>query len=198
MINQSTICSLFSVVVTLFLFTVPVGVHAMDHSKMQPGYTKTVTQYSVPDITLINQDGKQVRLKEHLATDKTVVLEFIFSTCTTICPILSINFTSLQKTLAGELDQVRMVSISIDPEHDTPAILKQYLQKYNAKPGWDFFTGKTEDITKAMKAFDAHVSDKMGHRPLIFLHAPGTKDWVRLDGLMSSEQLQHEYRSLKK
>jgi hypothetical protein len=48
-----------------------------------------------------------------------------------------------------------------------------------------------------MKAFDAHVSDKMGHRPLIFLHAPGEKTWIRLDGLMSGEELKNEYLKLK-
>ncbi|RUM35923.1 MAG: SCO family protein [Desulfobulbus sp.] len=171
---------------------------AMDHSRAGEGYTKSIVEYTVPDITLINQTGKPIKLAEYLNTDKTVVLEFIFSTCTTICPILTLNFTTLQQRLDTELDTVRMISISIDPEHDTPALLNNYLQKYNAKPGWDFFTGRVEDVTQVMKAFNAHVSDKMGHRPLIFLHAPHEKKWVRLDGLMSGEELLAQYRMLKR
>jgi len=170
----------------------------MNHAQMQQGVTRTVAEYKVPDITLINQDGQQVRLPEYLDTEKFVVLEFIFATCTTICPILTANFTSLQTELNTDINNVRMVSISIDPEHDTPAILKRYLEKFNAQPGWDFLTGRLEDITQIMKAFNAHVSDKMGHRPLIFLHAPGQKKWVRLDGLMSGETLKKEYLKLKK
>ena len=170
----------------------------MNHAQMQQGVTRTVAEYKVPDITLINQEGKQVQLPKYLNTEKFVVLEFIFATCTTICPILTANFTSLQTELGKDINNVRMVSISIDPEHDTPAILKKYLEKFNAQPGWDFLTGRLEDITQIMKAFNAHVSDKMGHRPLIFLHAPGQKKWVRLDGLMSGETLKKEYLKLKK
>lgn len=170
----------------------------MNHAQMQQGVTRTVAEYKVPDITLINQDGQQLQLTEYLNTEKFVVLEFIFATCTTICPILTANFTSLQTELGKDINNVRMVSISIDPEHDTPVILKRYLEKFNAQPGWDFLTGRLEDITQIMKAFNAHVSDKMGHRPLIFLHAPGQKKWVRLDGLMSGETLKKEYLKLKK
>lgn len=152
----------------------------MNHAQMQQGVTRTVVEYKVPDITLINQDGQQVQLTEYLNTEKFVVLEFIFATCTTICPILTANFTSLQTELDKDINNVRMVSISIDPEHDTPVILKRYLEKFNAQPGWDFLTGRLEDITQMMKAFNAHVSDKMGHRPLIFLHAPGQLSLIHI------------------
>ena len=164
----------------------------------KPRYNRTVEEYKIPDITLINQDGEKVRLVEYLDTGKPVILEFIFATCTTICPILSIGFTNLQEKLGPEAANLRLVSISIDPEHDTPEVMKSYLQRYEAQPGWDFLTGSISDINQTMRAFDAYVSDKMGHRPLIFLHSPKENTWVRIDGLMSGKELKDEYLRLKK
>lgn len=164
----------------------------------KPRYNKSVEEYSIPDVTLINQNGEKVRLQEYLDTDQPVILEFIFATCTTICPILSIGFTNLQEQLGPEAADLRLVSISIDPEHDTPEVMKAYLLRYEARPGWDFLTGSISDINKSMRAFDAYVSDKMGHRPLIFLRSPKDKTWVRIDGLMSGKELKNEYLHLKK
>jgi protein SCO1 len=164
----------------------------------KPRYTKSVEEYTIPDISLINQKGEKVQFKEYLNTDQPVILEFIFATCTTICPILSIGFTNLQQKLGPEASNLRLVSISIDPEHDTPEVMKTYLQRYKAQPGWDFFTGDVKDITLLMQAFDAYVSDKMGHRPLTFLRSPKGDKWVRINGLMSGKALKNEYLQLVK
>jgi protein SCO1 len=164
----------------------------------KPRYIKTIEKYEIPDVTLVNQNGEKIRLQEHLNSKQPIILEFIFATCTTICPILSIGFTNLQKQLGPEAGNLRLVSISIDPEHDTPEVMKAYLQRYNAQPGWDFFTGSIKDVTQSMQAFDAYVPDKMGHRPLIFLKSPKEKTWVRIDGLMSGKELKGEYVQLKK
>lgn len=185
-----SILSLF--IISFFLLTL-----STTHTLAKPRYNSSVEEYEIPDITLINQDGSNVRLVEYLDTEQPVILEFIFATCTTICPILSIGFTNLQKQLGPEAANVRLVSISIDPEHDTPEVMKNYLQRYEAQPGWDFLTGSISDINKSMRAFDAYVSDKMGHRPLIFLRSPKEKTWVRIDGLMSGKELKNEYLRLK-
>ena len=163
-----------------------------------PRYTRTIENYVMPDVTLVNQDGESINFVEHVNSDEVVIIEFIFATCTTICPILSIRFTHLQQKLGEEAKKVKLVSISIDPEYDTPPIMKDYLRRYNAKPGWDFFTGSVEDIKAVMNGFDAYVSDKMGHRPLIFLKSPKEKSWVRIDGLMSGRELMKEFAQLKK
>lgn len=161
-------------------------------------YNRTVEEYTIPDVTLINQNGETVPLVHYLDTKQPIILEFIFTTCTTICPILSIGFTNLQEQLGPDAADLRLVSISIDPEHDTPEVMKTYLQRYKALPGWDFLTGSISDINKSMRAFDAYVSDKMGHRPLIFLRAANDTKWVRIDGLMSGKELKNEYLHLKK
>lgn len=162
----------------------------------RPGYKRTVEYYTIPDVTLVNQDGEKVVLKDLLDSDKPVIVDFVYATCTTICPILSAGFSHLQKKLGPDVEQVRLVSITIDPDNDRPDTLRQYLDRYNAGPGWDFLTGNRNDIIKVMRAFDAYVENKMSHYPLTILHVPGSKEWIRIYGLVGTSELMGEYGRL--
>lgn len=95
--------------------------------------------------------------------------------------------------MGSEADKVRLVSISIDPDSDTPAVMKAYLRRYNAREGWDFLSGKREDVIRVMKAFDAYVVNKMNHFPLTILHVPGEKEWIRITELLGTSDLMREY-----
>jgi len=155
-------------------------------------YERSLEKITVPDVVLVNQDGEKVRLKSFLQSDKPVVVDFIYGTCTTICPILSAGFANLQRKLGPDTKNVRLVSISIDPENDTPKAMAEYLKRYQAKPGWNFLTGTRTDINNVMKAFDAYFPDKMSHLPLNFIHEPGKGKWVRLFGLISTRDFMKE------
>lgn len=159
-------------------------------------YKRSEESYVVPDVTLITQDRQKVRLVELLKADKPVLVDFIYGTCTTICPVLSAGYSSLQRKLAAGPEQVLLVSISIDPEYDTPEVMTEYLKKYQAKPGWLFLTGNREDIDKVMRAFDAYVPNKMAHYPITFLRGPGQDRWIRIYGLIGGSDLMKEYRGL--
>jgi protein SCO1/2 len=159
-------------------------------------YKRTVERYSMPDVTLVNQDGKRVRLLDLVDGGKPVVLDFIYGTCTTICPVLSANFTNFQRRLGEGVGEVQLVSISIDPENDTPAIMKKYLKNYMARPGWDFLTGSRDDIDRVMRAFSAYVPNKMSHYPIMFLRAPRGDHWVRIYGLIGTKDFLAEYEKV--
>ena len=107
------------------------------------------------------------------SSNKPVIMDFIFGTCTTICPILSTSFVNLQNKLGAASQSVHLVSITIDPENDSPRVMKEYLTRYRAKPGWDFLTGSRSDIDKVMTAFNAYIPNKMSHMPLTLIHSPG-------------------------
>jgi protein SCO1/2 len=157
-----------------------------------PGYKRTVGRYVIPDVVLVNQDGAKVRLKDLVDSGKPVVVDFIYGTCTTICPVLSAGYTSVQTKIGPDTRKVQLISISIDPEHDTPKIMTGYLKQYRAKPGWDFLTGSREDIDRVMRAFDSYVSDKMYHKQVTFIRAKGPGEWIRIDGLPGSSDLMSE------
>ena len=186
--------------IPIWLLGVALGAQSQEghegHQVTDRRYETTVEDYLVPDVTLLNQERAEVALEKELSRDKPVMLYFIFATCTTICPVMSAGFSGLQRELGDESEQVQLISISIDPEHDSPEVMQDYLIRYGAGESWDFLTGTREDIDAVMEAFDAYVSNKMNHKPLVFLKAPGSSEWVRLDGLMGTSELIGEYRKL--
>ena len=97
---------------------------------------------SMPAFRLIDQDSTQFDSSK--LKGKVVVLDFFFSTCPTICPVMSKNMAKLQADFAGE--KVAFVSISINPRYDTPSVLRQYAERYGADPGWHFLTGEVDAI----------------------------------------------------
>jgi protein SCO1/2 len=123
-------------------------------------------------------------------------LNFIFTTCTTICPVLSASFSQLQEALGTEADEVRMVSISIDPEYDSPDRLREYAKRFHAGESWLFYTGNLSDIVTVQKAFDVYRGDKMNHPPVSFMRGRPDSPWIRFEGFASIEDLMHEYRTL--
>ncbi len=161
-------------------------------------YQRTLEHYKVPNVTLLNQDGKKIELKALLDSGKPVIIDFIYTTCTTICPILSAGFVNLKNKLGDDAAAVRLVSVSIDPEHDRPQKMKKYLSLFKAGEGWDFLTGSREDISLVLQAFDALTMDKMDHLPLYILRGPKSDEWVRIRGLVGTADLMREFRGIEK
>ncbi|MEW6429556.1 MAG: SCO family protein [Thermodesulfobacteriota bacterium] len=161
-------------------------------------YQRSEQTVTLPDVVLVNQDNEKIPLRSLAESDEVVVVDFIYATCTTICPILSAGFANLQRRHNSESVKVRLVSITIDPENDGPKQLKEYLGRYGAKPGWDFLTGSRADINAVMAAFDAYFPSKMAHQPLNFIRTADRKTWVRLDGLIGGRDLLQELETTGK
>jgi protein SCO1/2 len=124
-----------------------------------------------------------------------VMLNFIFTTCTAICPAMSAIFAKVQSELGSDSANLRMVSVSIDPEHDTPEALSAYAKRFDAGPQWQFLTGSQDDSIAVQQAFDADRGDKMNHAPLTLFRATSDAQWVRYEGFATAAQLVEEYRS---
>jgi len=145
-------------------------------------------------IDLIDQNGKPVTLAQAVGTDGPVMVNFIFTTCPTICPVMSAGFSKLNSSLGSDQAQVRLVSISIDPEADTPAVLRDYAKKYRAGKSWLFLTGTPEASEAAQSAFGANRGDKMNHAPTTYIRRSRDGAWEQLDGLSGGETLLAAYR----
>jgi protein SCO1/2 len=115
-----------------------------------------------------------------------VALNFIFTSCRTICPVLSASLASLHREVGGD---VVFVSISIDPEYDTPRVLTEYAKRFDVGPAWTLLTGSRDAVAAVRKAFGAESTAKDGHRPLTYLRPAGAEAWVRLDGFPSTSEL---------
>lgn len=175
--------------------------HAEHHHMMQDIGTKqeikrTTANYITLPTKLVRDDGKAVDLAQELDDGRTVVLNFIYTTCTEICPLTSNTFSKFQTRLGKNRDKVHMISISIDPEQDTPAVLRKYAKKYKAGDQWSFYTGTVGASVETQKAFDAYRGDKMNHVPTTYLRAAPGKPWLRIDGFVSPDELLHDYKEL--
>lgn len=158
------------------------------------GYRRSERSYAIPDVVLTDSEARPVRLRELLATKEPVMVNFIFTTCGTICPVMVKVFSDVPAQLGADAARLRMVSISIDPEHDTPAKLRAYAQTYAAGTRWQFLTGRLQDINAIQRAFSSYRGDKMNHEPVTLLQAAPGRPWVRIDGFASASELAAEFR----
>jgi protein SCO1/2 len=170
--------------------------HAHHHMAVPVSTTRTVVHYQIPDLQLVRDDGRTVRLDQELNDGRPVVLSFIYTSCTTVCPLTSQTLASLQEKLGAARDRVHIVSISIDPEQDTPSRLREYARIFHAGPEWQHYSGSLPASQAAQRAFDVYRGNKMDHSPAILVRpAPGA-DWVRIDGFATADQVLAELREL--
>ena len=112
-----------------------------------------------PNVSLVTHEGKTVKFFDDLIKDKVVAINFIFTQCEDTCPLETSRLRQVQKILGDRVGQdVFFYSISIDPDHDTPSVLKKYAQKFHTGPGWLFLTGKEDDITKLRRKLGLYRS----------------------------------------
>lgn len=148
-----------------------------------------LSSLNIPDITVLDQNGKQLRFYSDLVKDKTVAINFIFTTCTTICPPLTATFRRVQQDLAQNTPAAQLISVSVDPATDTPQRLRDFAGKFKAGPGWTFVTGDKVEIDSLLKAFGVAVADKNDHTPMILIGNDAAGYWTRAYGLASPTSL---------
>ena len=170
------------------------GAHAHHHHHVMPETSRSTVNLQVPDVTVVRSDGRSVRLRDEIDDGRPVVVSFIYTSCTTICPVTSQVLSELQTKLGAKRDQVHLVSISIDPEQDTPARLREYAQKFGAGPEWQHYTGTRAATEAAQRAFAVYRGSKMDHAPVSLVRSRPGSTWVRLDGFATSDQLIAELR----
>lgn len=151
----------------------------------------------LPAVQVLRQDGTRTDLRKLLDDGRPVMLNFIYTSCTAICPVTEQVFREARERLGRSRDTLHLVSISIDPEYDTPARMAEYARRFTDDDKWSFLTTGREDSVAIQKAFKAYQGDKMNHVPVTFLRAAGAqKPWVRLDGFASPAVLVTEVQSL--
>ncbi len=157
--------------------------------------TRLSETYVIPEVTLVRSDGAAVRFPAEIEDGGPIILNFIYTTCTAVCPLMSRLFSEVQEELGKAHSNVQMVSISIDPEHDTPATLARHARKFGAGRQWQHYTGSAEASIAVQRAFKVYRGDKMSHTPATFVRGAPGQPWVRLEGFASAEEVVREYLS---
>ena len=164
------------------------------HAGKTPRTVVSTVNYTVPDVRMVTESGKNVSLRQELDDGRPVMVNFIFTTCASTCPLSSETFAILQDQRLS----AHLVSISIDPEQDTPARLREYAKSFSAGPSWQHYTGTLEASQTAQRAFGVYRGDKMGHTPVTLVRAAPGKVWRRIDGFVTPEDLMREYKAALK
>lgn len=143
-----------------------------------------------PDVLLVNQDGESMRFYSDLIQGKSVVISVFFTSCVGVCPVLSQKVAAIQRMLGDRLGkEVNLISISVDPETDTPQRLKAYAERFKARPGWYFLGGEKENVDWALHKLGQYVKDKQGHSNILLVGNSRTGRWKKAFGLAPTEEL---------
>jgi protein SCO1/2 len=142
------------------------------------------------DTKLIDQDGKVMRLYSDLLHGRSVVIDTFFTTCTGVCPLINRRMAQIQSWLGDRLGKdVYLISISVDPEHDTPPRLLDYAHRFKARRGWYFLTGPKPNVDFVLRKLGHFVSGPDDHNTILLVGNDRTKLWKKAQGVAGGEDL---------
>lgn len=145
---------------------------------------------SIPDEVLLDQNGRKVRFYTDLIEGRVVIINFVFTSCTIVCPPLGANFTRIQTALGERLGKdVHLISITRDPETDTPAKLRAWSAKYGARAGWTLVTGEKAQIDNVLLALIGDIARKGEHSPIVLVGSGARNAWMQDYGLATPARL---------
>jgi len=148
-----------------------------------------ISSMQIPDARVYDQDGNLHNFFSDLVKGRTVAINFIFTTCTGVCPPITATLRRVQQNLPARTPPIQLISVSVDPETDTPARLHEFAAKFHAGPGWTFVTGDTTEIDSILRALGVAVANKNDHTPMILIGNERVHYWTRVYGLSSPTTL---------
>lgn len=163
-------------------------------------YTSRALREHFPNVPLVTQDKKTVHFYDDLIKGKVLIIQFMFTNCEQFCPMVTPNLARVQKELqkraAGAA--VTMISITVDPTHDTPGALKEYASKFGVQPGWQFLTGQKSDIDQIRRGLGVYDPDdkKIEHMNVLTIGKESTGQWLAIEALAKPEDIVQTVLSL--
>jgi protein SCO1/2 len=139
----------------------------------------------LPDVTLTDTARRLVRLRSDVIGARVVALQFVFTRCTAVCPAMGAQFGRVQALLAGS--PFRLVSVSIDPETDTPERLAAWGKRFGAGADWILLTGSKDEVDRLRKASGVFAADVASHSPTIVVVDGASGRFTRVSGLAPAQ-----------
>ncbi|HEX8433522.1 SCO family protein [Archangium sp.] len=171
---------------TLLLLALVLGVHARAAeggagARTTPSAEEKARAWFT-DTVLVTQEGKQVRFYSDVLKDRVVVISFLFTRCNTACPMIAARLNQIRAQLGEQFGrEVYFISISVDPEHDTPQRLKEFaLRQQATHAGWTFLTGSKEDVNQVIARLGQYVENIEGHSTLLIAGNEKKKHWTKI------------------
>ena len=164
--------------------------HHMHGQQQAADVTGGKVHVHLGEAVLTDQDGRRVRLKADAMADRLVVIDFVYTTCTTTCPLQSALFATLQHRLGDRVGRdVALVTVTVDPVRDTPPRLKELADRFGARSGWTFLTGSPPAVEEVLRAFDVYTPSFANHPPAVLVGDARSGEWLRYVGFPRAEQV---------
>lgn len=158
----------------------------------------SATAVTLPGTRLRQRDGRELRLDPQAFGDRVVVIDFVFTHCTTICPALTAIMSAVQTRLQrdGGADW-QLLSLSVDPARDTPARMDDYARKVGAGERWWWLTGERSEVERSLRAFGVPAGAPEDHAPMVLVGHPASGRWLRWVGMPDPLQVAAAVRQLR-
>jgi protein SCO1/2 len=173
--------------------------HAAHKAMMnKPAEPAESTRVDLLDHLLLDQHGREVKFVSDVIGDRIVVMDFVYTTCTTVCPVISAVFGQVQNKLGDRLgDDVVLVSVSVDPVRDTPQRLKAYSKIHQARPGWIWLTGQKSTMDAVLDGLGAYSPNFEDHAAMVLIGDGQSGQWSRLYGFPNPDRIVEQVNALR-
>jgi len=155
-------------------------------------------EIDLPDgLSMLNRFGDRVDLREDVIGDKIVVINFVYTNCTTVCPVISSIFAMVQDRLSGMMNKdIVLVTVTVDPTRDTPHRLSSFAKSFNPGDGWSWLTGDKKTVDKALRAMGAYTPNFEDHPAMVLIGDDNKSEWYRLYGFPAPEAIESKVKEL--
>lgn len=150
-------------------------------------------------LMLKNQNGLEMDLRRDVIGDRVVAVNFVYTSCTTVCPVTSSIFSMVQRDLGARLGgEFALVTITVDPARDTPQRLQNYAKNFNPGNDWNWLTGDKTSVDRALRAFGAYTPAFEDHPAMVLIGDEKNDKWYRLYGFTAPEAIEDRVNELLK
>lgn len=150
---------------------------------------RTVSQVRMPDVRLLDTQRRTRTLAHAVDGAEPVLLNFVYTTCSTICSTQTAVLSEVQRRLADGGQRARFVTLTIDPDNDTPERLAAFARQFGIERDWVFLSGDYDDLLRVQQAFDVYRGSKAAHPPVVMLRPARTSGWLRIEGIAGPQDL---------
>jgi protein SCO1/2 len=168
-------------------WTAPSEAH--DRHKAAEISAQQVRLRAIPDARLTDQNGHQVRFTSDVLGQRPALISFIYTSCTTTCPLVGATVAAVTEHLEADLADLAVVSISIDPEYDTPARLLAWREQYGDLPRWTLLTGPKREINELLRAFGTYSANLEEHSEILLVGPNAAGQWTRMSSLAAWDKV---------
>jgi protein SCO1/2 len=151
---------------------------------------------ALPAVNLVSMQGDSIALERALAAPVPLVLNFIFTTCSSSCSMQTAQLVQVRRQWLAQGQGLQLVSITIDPDNDTPQQLQRFAGGFGIREGWAFYTGRFDDLLAVQRHFDVYRGSKAAHPPVLLMRRSAAAPWLRLEGFADNASVIAQLREL--